>query len=220
MGAVRLLLVVFHLLLLSSFACSNECDKNITRRTFYSNETRAIKIDNYFGRVIVRKHNEDSEVRVLVEVDLIGTLLHAATPPIVFTENGEQALVMVGPLAEGSASTNPSLFSTWTLLLPLISALLFQRRGFVITLLMLLAMWMNVTVAQDGSDSCPTGDVEVFMPKNSCFSVTTSQDHHSTSVDVVDCQEENRPQVVSCNVSGYMYTNCTEGTYDEKIVIL
>ena len=202
---------MFHLLVLFAFVSSDECDKKITRRTFYSNEIQTIEVENYFGRVLVRKHSNDSEVRALVEVNLVGRLLHAANPPIVFTDNGGQALVMVGPLAEDSSSTKPSLVSTWMLSLPLIGALMFQRRAFVLTLLTLFSIWMSVTVAQDGSDSCPIGDVEVFMSKNSCFSVTDSQDGRSTSVNVVECQVENQPQVVSCNVSGYLYPNCTEG---------
>ena len=213
MGVRLISVVVFHLLVSFAFVSSNECDKKITRRTFYSNRLQTVKVENYFGRVLVKKHSSDSEARVLVEVNLVGTLLHAANPPILFTDDGGQAeaLVMVGPLAEDSSSTKPSPVNTWMLSLPLIGALLFQRRAFVLALLTLFSIWLSVTVAQDGSDGCPIGDVEVFMPRNSCLSVTNSQDGRSTSVNVVECKEEDQPQVVSCSVSGYLYPNCTEG---------
>lgn len=207
--AFHLLLLLFALVCRSS--SSDECDRKITRKRFYSEETQIVEVVNHFGRVLVKKHSDDSETRVLVEVNMVGTLLHAANPPIVFaSDNGGKAAVMVGPLAEeNSSSAKLSLFSTWLLSLPLTAALVFRRRGFAIaTSLMLLSVWVSVTVAQNG---CPSGDVEVFMPKNSCFLVTDEQDGRSTSVNVVECEVENRPQVVSCSVSGYLYTNCTEG---------
>lgn len=209
MGVRLISVVVFYLLVLFTFVSSNDCDKKITRRTFYSNKIQTVNIENYFGRVLVKKHSSDSEVRVLVEVNLVGTFLHAANPPILFTDDGGQAVVMVGPLAEDSSSTKPSLVNTWVLSLPLMGALLFQRRAFVLALLTLFSIWLSVTVAQD--DSCPVGDVEVFMPRNSCFSVTDNQDGRYTSVNVVECKVEDQPQVVSCSVSGYLYSNCTEG---------
>ena len=217
---VRVSVVVFHLLVLFAFVSSNECDKNITRRTFYSSELQIVKVENYFGRVLVRKHSSDTELRVLVEVNLVGTLLHAANPPIVFTDNGGQASVMVGPLAEDSSSTKPSLASNWVLSLPLMAALMFQRRAFLLALLTLFSIWMSVTVAQDGSDSCPMGDVEVFMPRNSCFSVTDSQDGRSTSVNLVECEVGNQPQVMACSISGYLYPNCTEGIMCNYIAVI
>lgn len=202
--------VAFHLLVLLTVVHSDECDRKITRRKFYSNEIQTVKVENHFGNVLVRKHSNDSEARILVEVNLVGTLLHAADPPIVFTDNGGQALVMVGPLAEDSSSTKPSLFSTWLLSLPLIAALVFQRRIFGVAALTLLSIWMCVTVAQD---SCPSGDVEVLMPRNFCLSVTDDQGGRSTAIDIVKCNVEDRPQVMSCNVSGYLYSNCTEGIF-------
>jgi len=131
--------------------------------------------------------------------------MHAANPPIVF---GEKALVMVGPLAEDSSSEKLSLFSIWMLSLPLTAALIFQRKAFALVVLMLFSIWMSVTTAQD---SCPFGDVEVFMPRNSCFSVTNNRAGRSASVDVNECEVENQPQIVACSVSGYLYSNCTEG---------
>ena len=211
MGVRLISVVVFDLLVLFTFVSSNECDKKITRRTFYSNRIQTVKVENYFGRVLVKKHSSDSEVRVLVEVNLVGTLLHAANPPILFTDDGGQAMVTVGPLAEDNSSTKRSLVNTWVLSLPLMGALMFQKRAFVLTLLILFSIWLSVTVAQDGSDGCPIGDIEVFMPRNSCFSVTDNQDGRSTSVNVVECKVEDQPQVVSCSVSGYLYPNCTEG---------
>lgn len=201
--------MVCHLLALLAIARSDECNRRITRRQFYSKEIQIVRVENHFGNVFVRKHSNDSETRVLVEVDLVGTLLHAANLPIVFTDSGGQAMVMVGELAEDSSSVQPSLFSSWTLSLPLIAALVFQRKTFAVATLMLFAVWMSVTVAQD---KCPSGDVEVFMPKNSCFSVIDNQDGRSTSVDIVECKVENQPRIVSCSVSGYLYPNCTQGT--------
>lgn len=219
MGARRSL-VVFLLLILFAFVCSDECNKRITRQKFYSKETQVVRVENHFGNVFVKKHNDDAEARVLVEVNLVGTLQHAANPSIVFSDNGGQALVMVGPLAEDSSSEKLSLYSTWMLSIPLMAGLVFQRRTFAITILMLFSIWMSVTLAQSG---CPSGDVEVFMPKNSCFSVTKDQNGRSATVDVIKCKVEDRPQVVACSVSGYLYSNCTEGTimcyYCNAIVI-
>ena len=93
-------------------------------------------------------------------------MLHAENPPIAFAENG---LVMAEVMADGSSLTKPSLFIAWTLSLFLISAVLFSEESFVITLLVSHVIWMSVMVALDESDSCPTGDVEVFMPRSNCF---------------------------------------------------
>lgn len=207
---VRGSFVVFHLLVLLVIVHSNECDRKITRRKFYSKETRIVRVANHFGNVLVKKHSDDSETRVLVEVNLLGTLLHAADPPIVFTDhdNGEKVSVMVGSLAESSSSVKPSLVSTWLLALPLITGLVFQRKTLTVVMLILFSVWVSVTIAQD---NCPSGDIEVFMPRNSCFSVTSNQDGNGSTINIVDCVPEDQPQIISCSVSGYLYSNCTEG---------
>lgn len=204
-------LVVFHLLVLLVIVHSNKCDRKITRRKFYSKETRIVRVANHFGNVLVKKHSDDSETRVLVEVNLLGTLLHAADPPIVFTDhdNGEKVSVMVGSLAESSSSVKPSLVSTWLLALPLITGLVFQRKTLTVVMLILFSVWVSVTAAQD---DCPSGDIEVFMPRNSCFSVTSNQDGNGSTINIVDCVPEDQPQIISCSVSGYLYSNCTEGS--------
>lgn len=208
MGA-RQLLVAFHLLLLFALACGDECTRKITRRRrFYSKEIKTFKVENHFGSVLVKKHSSDSDARILVEVGLVGTLQHAANPPISFTDNGEEVLIMIGPLAADSSSRKPSLFNTWILSLPLFAGLVFQRRSFAVVTLFLFSIWISVTIAQDG---CPSGDVELFMPRNSCFSVNSDKDGRSTSVDIITCKAENQPQVLSCSVSGYLYSNCTGG---------
>lgn len=207
MGAWRPF-VMFHLMIFFTIVYSDECDRKITRQKFYGKDIQTVQVENHFGEVLVRKHDSESEARILVEVNLVGTLLHAANLPIVFSDNGGKAVVMVSPLAEDSSTVKLSLFSAWMLSLPLIAGLIFQRRAFALVILMLFSIWMSVTVAQDG---CPTGDVEVFMPRNSCFSVAHNQDGRSTSVDFNECEVENQPQVVACSVSGYLYLNCTEG---------
>ena len=211
-------LVVFHLLVLLVIVHSNKCDRKITRRKFYSKETRIVRVANHFGNVLVKKHSDDSETRVLVEVNLLGTLLHAADPPIVFTDhdNGEKVSVMVGSLAESSSSVKPSLVSTWLLALPLITGLVFQRKTLTVVMLILFSVWVSVTAAQD---DCPSGDIEVFMPRNSCFSVTSNQDGNGSTINIVDCVPEDQPQLISCSVSGYLYSNCTEGMTHTYICI-
>lgn len=210
MGA-RQSLVMFHLLvLLVTIVCSNECDRKITRRKFYGKETQVVRVENHFGNVLIKKHSNDSETRILVEVNLFGTLLHAADPPILFSDDGEEVSVMVGPLAEDSSSVKPSLFSTWLLSLPLIAGLVFQKKSFTVVMLVLFSVWVSVTMAQD---SCLSGDVEVFVPRNFCLSVTNNPNGRSSSINIIDCVAEDQPQVVFCSVSGYLYSNCTEGRY-------
>ena len=208
MGARRSLVVCHLLVLLFVVVRSNECDRKITRRKFYGKETQIVRVENHFGNVLVKKHSNDSETRVLVEVNLLGTLLHAADPPISFSDNGEEVLVTVDPLAEDSSSVKPSLSSTWLLSLPLIAGLVFQRKTFTVVMLILFSVWVSVTMAQDG---CLSGDVEVLVPRNSCLSVTNNQDGRSSIINIVDCVAEDQPQVVSCSISGYLYSNCTKG---------
>ena len=198
------------LLVFSGIVCSDDCNRKITRRNYYNSDVRTIKVSNHFGDIFVRKHNNELEVRILVTVNLTGTLLHAANPPIVFSSDRDGGLVMVGPLAGDSSSMKPSLCSNTWMLLPLIAALMSHRRSFLIVAVVLVSIWIGTTTAQD---NCPTGNVEILVPRNMCFSVSNSSTSPLVrSLNILDCVPENRPQITDCTISGYLYPNCTEGT--------
>jgi len=204
----RLSAVVCSLLVFSGIASSDDCNRKITRRNYYNSNIRTIKVSNHFGDILVRKHSDELEARILVTVNLTGTLTHAANPPIVFNSGRDGGLVMVGPLA-GDGSSRPSLCSTW-MLLPLIAALTFHRRSFLVVAVVLVSIWIGTTTAQD---NCPTGNVEILVPRNMCFSVSdSSKSPLVRTLTTLDCLAENRPQITDCIISGYFYPNCTEGT--------
>jgi len=206
----RLNIVVCCLLIFCDIANSDDCSRKITRQSYYSSDVQTVKVVNHFGGIFVRKHSDESEARILVTANLTGSLLHAANPPIVFSNDRDGGLVMVGPLAEDGSSMKPSLCNSWVLL-PLIATLLSYRRSFLIVAIVLVSMWISMTTAQD---NCPTGNVEVLVPRNICFSVSDSSTNPSVrSLTILDCMAENRPQVTDCTIIGYHYPNCTEGIW-------
>jgi len=197
------------LLVFSGIASSDDCSREITRRNYYNNDIRTIKVSNHFGDIFIRKHSDELEARILVTVNLTGTLPHAANPPIVFSSNRNGGLVMVGPLAGDSSSMKQSLCGAW-MLLPLLAVLMTHRRSLIVAVV-LVSIWIGTTTAQD--NTCPTGNVEILVPRNICFSVSDSSSSPLVrTLTTLDCLVENRPQITDCAISGYFYPNCTEGT--------